>query len=172
MFYRKCRKCGHPMDPGDGYGNVCDDCILLEAQKKNAEMERQETVRIYVSSGSGCPKKKKRNAAYRLEIGSRENQRTLEGSVELDATANRAELLALSAALAHFHRACRIVIHTKSTYIANAFNGKWVNRWAQSGWRNAKGKPVANREEWIGVLKSLKGMAFQVVLEKDAENVE
>lgn len=167
MIFRKCRKCGRPMDPGEGYGNVCDDCIRLEERKRDGGKE--EAVRIYISPGGGCPRKQRRNALYRLEAGAGGGRKAIEGSVELCATANRAELAALSAALAHFHRACRIVIHTKSPYIANAFKQNWAFRWASSGWRNAKGKPVANQKEWKEALKALKGMTFQIVLDRGAD---
>ena len=33
MFYRQCKKCGCAMDPGEGRGGVCDDCIKEEQER-------------------------------------------------------------------------------------------------------------------------------------------
>ena len=35
-----------------------------------------------------------------------------------------------------------------STYVVNCFRDGWWKRWSTRGWRNAQGKPVANRDLW------------------------
>jgi ribonuclease HI len=35
-----------------------------------------------------------------------------------------------------------------SLYVVNCFRQRWYDGWYRKGWRNAAGKPVANRELW------------------------
>jgi ribonuclease HI len=35
-----------------------------------------------------------------------------------------------------------------STYVVNCFRDSWWKNWLARGWRNAAGKPVANRDLW------------------------
>ena len=35
-----------------------------------------------------------------------------------------------------------------STYVVNCFRDRWWAGWHRRGWRNAAGKPVANRDLW------------------------
>jgi ribonuclease HI len=35
-----------------------------------------------------------------------------------------------------------------STYVVNCFRDRWWEGWLRRGWRNASGKPVANRDLW------------------------
>jgi ribonuclease HI len=41
-----------------------------------------------------------------------------------------------------------IVVVSDSTYVVKCFVERWWERWLQRGWRNAAGKPVANRDLW------------------------
>lgn len=41
-----------------------------------------------------------------------------------------------------------IEIYSDSAYVVNCFNQKWYAGWRRKGWKNSKGKPVANRELW------------------------
>ena len=40
-----------------------------------------------------------------------------------------------------------------STYVVNCFRDSWWKGWLARGWRNAAGKPVANRDLWEPLLE-------------------
>ena len=39
-------------------------------------------------------------------------------------------------------------VRSDSTYVVNCFRDRWWAGWQRRGWRNASGKPVANRDLW------------------------
>jgi ribonuclease HI len=41
-----------------------------------------------------------------------------------------------------------VVVVSDSNYVVRCFVERWWERWLQRGWRNAAGKPVANRDLW------------------------
>ncbi len=45
--YRKCRVCHGAMDPGEGYGGMCDECI----QKESENTARQEMMKSLFGPG-------------------------------------------------------------------------------------------------------------------------
>lgn len=125
-------------------------------------------VRIYTNVSGKSPRKEERTGFYRIETETKTRKGTarLENTVPLNATKNRAELLVLNEALNRVHKECRIVIHTDSDYVAAGFH-TWINHWKETGWITARGKPVANREEWQKTLNLLCGKPFSVVLDKE-----
>jgi ribonuclease HI len=40
-----------------------------------------------------------------------------------------------------------------STYVVNCFRQRWWEGWRRRGWRNAQGRPVANRDLWEPLLE-------------------
>ena len=42
----------------------------------------------------------------------------------------------------------KIIIYTDSSYVANAYNKKWINNWKKNGWKNSKKETVKNKELW------------------------
>ena len=40
-------------------------------------------------------------------------------------------------------------IHTDSKYVLHGITKNWIAIWKENGWLNSKGKPVANKGEWI-----------------------
>lgn len=40
------------------------------------------------------------------------------------------------------------LVMSDSTYVVNCFRDRWWDSWLKRGWRNAAGKPVANRDLW------------------------
>jgi len=45
-----------------------------------------------------------------------------------------------------------VLIMSDSTYVVNCFRDRWYEGWKRRGWRNAAGKPVANRDLWEPLL--------------------
>lgn len=45
-----------------------------------------------------------------------------------------------------------ILVRSDSTYVVNCFRQRWWEGWLRRNWRNAQGKPVANRELWEQLL--------------------
>lgn len=45
-----------------------------------------------------------------------------------------------------------ILVRSDSTYVVNCFRQRWWAGWRARGWRNAAGKPVANRDLWEPLL--------------------
>jgi ribonuclease HI len=41
-----------------------------------------------------------------------------------------------------------VLVMSDSTYVVNCFRDRWWEGWLRRGWRNAAGKPVANRDLW------------------------
>ena len=122
-------------------------------------------VHIYTSLSTRAVRDSNRMAYYRLEMKTGNGKTAkVEGTFPVTGTVNQADLQELHGALTHLTRSCRLVIHTGSAYIEKGFT-KWMSGWARAGWKNAKGKPVANRKEWLEVLKILNGKPFQVVFD-------
>jgi ribonuclease HI len=65
-------------------------------------------------------------------------------------TNNRMELEAAIAALAYLRGrsgACRVELHTDSTYLRSGIR-KWVQRWVANGWQTRAKQAVQNRDLW------------------------
>ncbi len=69
-----------------------------------------------------------------------------------ETTNNRMELQAAIEALRALKEPCRVRLHTDSAYLERAFNDGWLKNWVRRGWKNAKKKPVENRDLWEELL--------------------
>lgn len=63
-------------------------------------------------------------------------------------TNNQMELTAAIEALEALNTACEVELYTDSTYLKNGITN-WIHNWKRKGWKNAKGKPVKNKELWL-----------------------
>jgi ribonuclease HI len=70
------------------------------------------------------------------------------------------ELQAVVSALASLDDVLDVV--TDSTYVANCFRDRWFLGWRKRGWRNAAGKPVANRDLWEPLIDAFEAGRFGV----------
>lgn len=60
---------------------------------------------------------------------------------------NKAELNVLLQALKRLRKECDVLVVGASPYIKQGVEC-WLEKWVAAGWKNAKGKDVANMEEW------------------------
>lgn len=81
----------------------------------------------------------------------RPHRKELSGA-EAGTTNNRMELTAALEGLRALRRPCRVVVHTDSQYLRNAFEKSWLERWQRNGWRTADGRPVQNADLWKALL--------------------
>lgn len=42
----------------------------------------------------------------------------------------------------------KFVIYSDSAYLVNCVNNNWYSKWLETGWKNSKGEPVANKSYW------------------------
>jgi ribonuclease HI len=84
-------------------------------------------------------------------LRSGEREKEVSGGERLT-TNNRMEMLAVLGGLRACKRRCRVVVHTDSRYVMDAFTKGWLVRWQANGWRRADKEPVKNRELWEDLL--------------------
>src|SRR5699024_10190959 len=48
-----------------------------------------------------------------------------------------------------------VVVYSDSAYVCNCIKDRWYVGWMRNGWRNAKGKEVANQDLWKELLKQI-----------------
>jgi ribonuclease HI len=46
-----------------------------------------------------------------------------------------------------------LTVVSDSTYVVKCFQDRWWEGWLRRGWKNAAGKPVANRDLWESLLQ-------------------
>ncbi len=99
-------------------------------------------------------------------------RRELSGAVE-DSTNNRMELTAAIMGLRALNRPCRVIAHTDSRYLRDAFEAGWLDRWQRNGWRTADKKRVVNQDLWEELLELAKAHAITWVwIKAHADDVE
>lgn len=74
-------------------------------------------------------------------------QKVLYGS-EPSTTNNRMELKAAIEALNHLDRPCNVSVYSDSQYVQKGIS-LWMAKWKRNGWRNAKKKPISNKDLWM-----------------------
>ncbi len=86
-----------------------------------------------------------------LQFG--EHERELKGG-ERNTTNNRMELTAAIAALEILKRACKVQLHTDSTYLRDGMTC-WIHNWKRNSWRTTANKPVKNLDLWQRLDKAI-----------------
>ncbi len=73
---------------------------------------------------------------------------------EAHTTNNRMEMKAALEALRSLTRSkVRVAIYSDSSYLVQAFNQNWLERWQRNGWRTSARKEVENQDLWQGLLE-------------------
>lgn len=114
-------------------------------------------VNIYIESSIKGLKRRNGVVGFILEADGKEGKTVTQfGSVK-EATENQAQLLALKYALKRIKDMSELRIWTDNSYMAAAFEQDWISGWIERDWKTAKGKEIANREEWESILQMLDG---------------
>ena len=71
---------------------------------------------------------------------------------ESSTTNNRMELTAAIRALQAMKRPVAVELFSDSSYLVNAFNQNWLDKWKRNGWRTSSKKPVENQDLWQELL--------------------
>ncbi|NTW72123.1 MAG: ribonuclease HI [Eubacteriaceae bacterium] len=79
-------------------------------------------------------------------------------------TNNKMELMAVITSLKMLKEKCKVVIHSDSAYVVNAFNQGWVKSWKSKNWTRGKNDELKNKELWIELDQLVS--KHQVVFEK------
>lgn len=122
-----------------------------------------DRVHIYTYTDISGPRKRTGYYIYLLELGTKNGPVTLHQieKVEEPETENRVELTAVVRALRRLTKNCDLAIHTHSRYVTAGFEKGWIEKWVKNDWKNGKGEPVANREEWEEMAELLNAHEFQ-----------
>lgn len=68
--------------------------------------------------------------------------------VAADTTNNRMEVTAVICALECINRPIKVIVHSDSSYVVNAFNSGWIRSWKANNWVNSAKKAVSNQDLW------------------------
>ena len=83
---------------------------------------------------------------YGVILISGSHQKELSGGENMT-TNNRMELTACIEGLKALKQPCEVTVYTDSQYVQKGIT-EWIHGWMQKGWKDAKGKPVKNRDLW------------------------
>lgn len=112
-----------------------------------------QQVNVFIETSSQFRGNVERKCGYVLstQLGTREETRKHFGRVS--GTYHQAILLTMADALDHMTRSCDVCFYVSDLYVTSRL-GK-ITEMAGFGYLNTKGKPIANREEWRKLFKSI-----------------
>lgn len=111
-------------------------------------------VNIYLASSIRGIRRQSGVVAYILQVDGTEKTLTQFGRVE-GVTENESYLKALKYALRRMQCKCELIIYADSEHMAAVVNNDWLAAWKEKGWETAKGKTVANKEDWQEIAERL-----------------
>ena len=92
------------------------------------------------------------------------HEKEMSGSMA-STTNNRMELFAVISGLGALKTRCKVSVYSDSTYVVDAINEHWLERWQAKNWKLSGGDAVANQDLWrllIIVLKKHEVRFFKV----------
>ncbi len=107
-------------------------------------------VNIYVHVDSASVRPTEKWYGYVLETEVRGQIYTREGFDHIVGTYHQTVLEAVGKALERLKKECEVHVHTEDEFVLAMWDRN-LETWAAGGFLTAKGKPVANQEEWIRV---------------------
>ncbi|AAM24584.1 MAG: Ribonuclease H [Caldanaerobacter subterraneus] len=72
---------------------------------------------------------------------------------EENTTNNRMELKAAIEGLKALKRPCKVNLYSDSSYLINAFNEGWIEKWQKNNWLKSDKTPVENQDLWKELLE-------------------
>lgn len=91
--------------------------------------------------------------AYTMRFGEHTKE---DAGIYLNGTNQMMEIKAVIEGLKAMKRTdIPVVVHSDSAYVCNCIKNRWYVNWMKNGWRNAKGKEVANQDLWKELLKQI-----------------
>lgn len=99
------------------------------------------------------------------------HERELAGG-EAQTTNNRMELMSVIEGLEAISRPMKVLVHTDSAYIEQAFTQRWLEGWRRNGWLTAAKKPVKNRDLWERLDAAVDGHDVEFVRVKGHAGIE
>lgn len=112
-----------------------------------------QKVDVFIETSSRFRGNVERKCGYVLSTQLRNEEKTRKHFGRVSGTYHQAVLLTMTDALDHLTKGCDVCFHISDLYVTSRL-GK-IREMADSGWLNAKGKPIANREEWRKVFKAM-----------------
>jgi len=114
-----------------------------------------DKVNIFTYTTVRGPGTKDGSFTYILEYITDKGPATLtkHGTLE-KVTEKQAELQTVLEAIGRLRKQCEITIYTESNYLKRGAED-WLPGWISAEWKNTRGKPVANSEEWQQMAKKL-----------------
>lgn len=106
--------------------------------------------KIYITTDNISPKAAEKYYGYVLECIVSGETRTREGFGKITGTYHKTVLTALAEALNRFNQPCEICIRTEDEFVLSMLKSN-LTVWAENGFLNSKGKPVANQAEWMRI---------------------
>lgn len=76
-----------------------------------------------------------------------ENKKELSG-YQPETTNNRMELFAAIQGLSALKESCVVNLYSDSSYLVNAFEKHWIEKWQRNGWKTSRKSPVENQDLW------------------------
>ena len=76
-----------------------------------------------------------------------ENKKELSG-YQPETTNNRMELFAAIQGLSALKESCVVNLYSDSSYLVNAFEKHWIEKWQRDGWKTSTKSPVENQDLW------------------------
>lgn len=126
------------------------------------------TVNIYIYQTIKGPGTRAGSYTYILEADVNGKVATLTSTDTLEPmTEKKAELTVILKALKRLVKDCDVMIVGCSAYLITAIN-QWLDNWENSNWKNAKGKEIANKEEWQELLKYIR--KYKIIFVKECQH--
>jgi len=96
------------------------------------------------------------------DMGHSEDDKTLEIYGSQDNTTNQQmEIKAVIVSLKRIKdTSIPVTIYSDSAYLINCMNDRWFKKWERNGWKNSKKQPVANKELWLELIKTINENMF------------